>query len=302
MISPGIVSLTARFLDATGVGVSPGHQYGAIRNSLGIIQDNISPSSNPALVSLTDSGGVLFFSSPVYIVTDYLAFPGTFLTVDWSTAASPAGSPSPAFSTIHWFAPLSTTNADKNIITWALEGDTVGYEIVARVSPLASPWSPVGYTSFPFFIDESTYTPIQLNSVEYEVRRLVWDETQTLTEPVIVSPPLPISVYQTAQEYCIVTGSILGLYGEQATVDFVRFVVLEKDAPENVGTVFFTKYNEVEVVVDEYGLFAAPLVQGLTVLGEIPQIGYSKKFTVPAKPQANLSDIAAINVELYRAP
>ena len=54
MVSPGVVSISARFPDADGVNVSPGHQYGIIRNSLGVIKDNISPSSSPTLVSVAD--------------------------------------------------------------------------------------------------------------------------------------------------------------------------------------------------------------------------------------------------------
>ena len=141
---------------------------------------------------------------------------------------------SPAFSSIYWFAPLSATGANKSIISWSLRGDAVAYEISSKLSP-DGVYSPIGYTTFNFFVDETVYTPAQLNSVEFQIAPLIWDSPLGSVQPLLTSPLIIPSTYQSSQSHCIISGTVLGLTGETKRVDYVRFVVLEPDTPQNVG-------------------------------------------------------------------
>jgi hypothetical protein len=101
---------------------------------------------------------------------------------------------------------------------------------------------------------------------------------------------------------CLVVGDINTITNSAEDVDFVRFLVHEKDAPINVGSTYYIKSREVKVNVSATGRFTILLVQGTIVVAEIPEIGYTKRFIVPAVSTINLSDISGQHVEMYRAP
>lgn len=108
-----------------------------------------------------------------------------------------------------------------------------------------------------------------------------------------------VEVFFTDQDICIVTGMIKDVVSRGGTNQKVHFYVHHHDKAQVVQNAFFHKYGEYAAAINNTGRFAAPLVQGAYLTVEIPTAG-THKFVVPAKAQADISNISLLPFELYR--
>jgi len=175
----------------------------------------------------------------------------------------------------------------------------LGYYVENKL-PVAATFSFLAVTPDTTFVDSTTYESAYVSkNVAYKVTELL--EHSPSGSPML-GDILTSSVSRSNKAMCLVVGDINTITNSAEDVDFVRFLVHEKDAPINVGSTYFIKSREVKVNVSATGRFTILLVQGTIVVAEIPEIGYTKRFIVPAVPTINLSDISGQHVEMYRAP
>lgn len=104
----------------------------------------------------------------------------------------------------------------------------------------------------------------------------------------------------TEKDVCIVTGSVLNVSGVGVNVHRILFSVYYCDSDQVVQNSVLHAGTEVDVVVNDYGYFAVPLLQGALVLCEIPSANYAQRFTVPSQPHIDISQINGLPVELRR--
>lgn len=299
MRSPGRVDLSVVFESPTGVPVQVDSVAAYIYSSGGTLRQYVSP--NDPIIEEIDSP---FYKYEIndFNVSNPLLYPGFNVKVRW--VIDLPGSPSPAtteINTVHWFVPTNPNPIQCNIITWPSSDDAnlIGYYLENK-PPAAGSFSFLAVVPYTTFVDQTVYESAYVSkNVAYQVTELL--ATSPIGSPglgTVLSP----TITRSTKAMCMVVGDIATITNSVEDVDFVRFLVHEKDAPINVGSTYFTRSREVKVDVDAAGRFTILLVQGTIVVAEIPEIGYTKRFIVPELPIINLSEISGQHVEMYRAP
>ena len=299
MRSPGWVTLSVVYESPSGVPVQVDSVAAYVYSSTGALRQYLSP-NHPHIVEISSP----FYKYEVtnFDVTNPLLYPGFNVKVRW--VINRPGSVSPATTeknSVHWFVPTDPNPIKSNIITWSesTTDDLIGYYIENKL-PAAGTFSFLAVVPFTTFIDQTVYESAYVSkNVSYKVTELL--EHSPSGSPML-GDVLTSSVSRSTKEMCLVVGEISTITNSVEDVDFVRFLVHEKDAPINVGPTYFTRSREVKVTVNAAGRFIIPLVQGTIVVAEIPEIGYTKRFIVPEVAMINLSDISGEHVEMYRAP
>lgn len=299
MRSPGRVDLSVVFESPTGVPVQVDSVAAYIYSSGGTLRQYVSP--NDPIIEEIDSP---FYKYEIndFNVSNPLLYPGFNVKVRW--VIDLPGSPSPAtteINTVHWFVPTNPNPIECNVITWGASTPDrfIGYYVENKL-PAAGSFSFLAVTPDTTFVDPTTYESAYISkNVAYKVTQLV--EHSPSGSPML-GDVLTSTVVRSNKAMCLVVGDINTITNSAEDVDFVRFLVHEKDAPINVGSTYYIKSREVKVNVSATGRFTILLVQGTIVVAEIPEIGYTKRFIVPAVSTINLSDISGQHVEMYRAP
>ncbi len=112
--------------------------------------------------------------------------------------------------------------------------------------------------------------------------------------------PKELSITTTEKDVCVMTGTVLDVSGSARPIHKVLFHVYYCDNEQVVQNTILHTGVEVDAAVDENGYFAVPLLYGALVLCEIPSANYAKRFIVPSQPQADLSQIDGLSIELRR--
>lgn len=300
MRSPGLVNLVVTYESPIGVPVQVDSVSAYVYSSTGFLRAYVSP-TDPLILEVSNP----FWQYQIndFDVSNPLLYPGFHVDVKWTIDIP--GSPSPTVTvdqwTVHSFVPTNPNPFKSKLLSWGAVSPTglMGYYIESKL-PADPSFSFLGTTPYTTYVDNRTFSTVfDSKNVSYQVYGLYSNPTTGSPELGTVFSP---ALKQSAKGLCLVVGDITTITDVVEEVDFIRFLVHEKDAPVNVGPTYFIRSREVKIAIDSAGSFSVPLVQGTIVVAEIPEIGYTKKFIVPDRALMNLSDIPASHIEMYRAP
>jgi hypothetical protein len=293
--SPGIVDLTI-----TIANTSPGALTVAVSNALGVLQSTFSPGSSPPLVGVSgDDYAVLSLD-----VSDHTVWPTGLISGLW-TDTTP--SPDVTYSKAYSFFPYALTPNDKTVVTWQpyTGGNFAGY-CISRTFSGESPVI-VGFSAYNTFVDNSVVANELTACIPtYQVAVLGQNNASPGSTELIVNTTINsglVKYYRTGEDICLVTGSLLQVDGSADDGVVISAFLHDGDAPLNIGATHLLSYNEITIPVNSVGQFAVALVQGNLVTIHAPEMGYSKRFVVPAQAHINLSDIPSpmdLETELFR--
>jgi hypothetical protein len=299
----GAAVLTLRVRDENNVGLQLLEVIADIYNSESVLKQTVVLSSSPAtLQELQDSEG--YYYQIDFDASDPVDWPGALLRVEWTVTEPGSPSPSPAtqtFSKMYTFYPVETQTSSRTVLSWkpvnsaSLRGYTIEFKYLEDLD-----YTYLSFSPYPCFIDETSYTPTQRNRVLYRVMTSLWnpDGDPSPSDGEIVAN---IAAWQTDKELCLVTGTVTFPTGQPDDYPYPRFLVHHSQAPSNVENHFMISSSEIVAPTNNFGQFAIPLIQGTLVTAEIPSIGYSRKFIVPAQAHVRLVDLDTSLIELYRA-
>lgn len=109
-----------------------------------------------------------------------------------------------------------------------------------------------------------------------------------------------VSVVYTSKPVCLLTGQVLSAGATARTEHRVLVHAHWADSPQFVSGALLLTENETSVALADNGRFSIPLMQGATVIVEIPGAHFARRIVVPSAPQADLSTIAGVDIELRR--
>lgn len=319
MLTPGITTVTVRFLSSSGSPVAVDGIKADIYNSYGNLVESeyygtYSPVPSPSpttygTISVDSDDQGTFYEITGLPFSDIDLFPGSFISVQWTpqdtTSPLPA-SPSNVWK-LYWYVPYSNISADKTVVTWPAyqAADVLAYGVY-RKRVIDDDYVFVGATSYPVFIDYlDPVSPSELaaEGTTYAAKVLVAPTSSPWTSPNVlttISEP-EVEHYRTDQSLCLVTGQVLNLSGAADISGQALFYIHSEDAPLWLSpTLYSSDRNPVAVPVNKDGGFAAPLVVGSLATCSIPDAGYFKQFVVPNKTHANILSLTTTDIEIRR--
>lgn len=299
MRSPGIVDISFLYPSPPYAGVAVDSLIAYIYDSSGNLRDTLTYGVDGALQQIV--GANTSYQILGYDVSNYELFPKSWVQVVWQVGK---GSESPTFNTSHWFVPYAPYAPQSRLVSWSAStsDDLISYYLESKQSDQAN-YTFLAATPFTSFIDKTTYQlPSWFNSIDYRVTELIWGPSPGSPGPILGSVISPVSSTVSANPLCLIHGSVLQINNTVEEVDFIRFFVDHKAAPVNVGSTYYLQNRELVVPLDSEGKFAVCLPQGVIVTCEVPSIGFTKRFIVPAQDTASLDSVTGTVIEIYRAP
>lgn len=100
--------------------------------------------------------------------------------------------------------------------------------------------------------------------------------------------PVPTPVLAAGPDICVLTGTIKNISGGEPLHTRVTARPVEFPAKYNMNVI---AADIVWTVLDSYGMFSLPLVQGSTVIIEIERAAIKHQIVIPYAPSANLIDL-----------
>jgi hypothetical protein len=299
----GAATLTLRIRDSSNVGLQMADVTANIFNSESQLKQLSTMLASPGTVQELQDGEGYYYQIDLD-TSDPVDWPGSLVRVEWEITefASPSSPDSTRiFSKLYTFYPVETMTALKTVLSWlpinsaTLRGYIIEYKYTEDLD-----YTYLGFSQYPCFIDETSYTPSQRNRILYRVTASLWNPDGQLS-PDDGDIVTAISVWQTDRDLCLVTGVATYATGQPDDHPYPRFLVHHSDAPVNVENQFIYAMSEMIAPPNNFGQFALPLIRGTLVTAEIPSIGYSRKFIVPDQAHVRLVDLDTSLVELYRA-
>lgn len=146
------------------------------------------------------------------------------------------------------------------------------------------------FTKHPWLLDPTVYEyPMLAEGSIISVNTLLWSPGQV--GPVPGPACSDIHVQPLMNDVCVITGNLKLASGIPPDVNRVTFFVDANDGLPSFDQSLIATDRSISVAVHPSGEFAVPLIQGLTVIIDIPETRFRRKFTVPAQASANILDI-----------
>lgn len=99
--------------------------------------------------------------------------------------------------------------------------------------------------------------------------------------------PVPLAI-TPAPGICVVTGNIIDIGGQPGDPDLMQITFKPVTIPSQVGGTSLVAANIVKTIPDVLGNFAVSLLQGQSVVVEIPRTGIRNQITIPMQSSATL--------------
>ena len=293
VIVQGTVDLTVNTINSKGQYQSSYGLCGRVRNGLGKLVDSLT------LDHLTETARGRY-QLLGYDISDPVKFPGSRISVFWSTIDVDLSPETPLVEYNHM--PTHPTGYKHRMFTWRPSSDKhlYGYQIERKLASEVE-YSIVGFAEFPYYFDPATYTSVnQARGAIFRATELRW-QTDTEDGPITGEQCANICLSELREDVCILGGFINNVMGSNAKVESLHFYVHHKDGPMFLDGSAYVKDNEITAQVNNYGAFSIPLVRGLLVAVDAPDVGLRGKFVVPDQPDACLADLEIIQFDLHRA-
>lgn len=290
------VDISIQFLDSDGNPASLGHHNlsGVVRNSLGDVVQTLT------MDDMTESQTGLYVLNG-YDVSDSNVFPGTSLTIFWSTHDHHV-QPEVSRQTYALFAEHPSYVRSRYLI-WEpspLKSSFYGYK-VSRKLPGETEYTVVGNTTFPYFFEETEFdVPNTFHAAKYKITELNFG---SLNQDVPSEGITGISFkrVESPHQHCRLYGRITDVQGSGYPA-MISFFVHEVDTPQEIGGSHLMRRNEVNVYPNARGEFSIPLVQGALVTAEASDICVNARFVVPREYSFNFKDLEFYPLDTtYRA-
>lgn len=297
----GVIDLDVRYLDAvSGEGVAVETIHGVVKNSLGVVIEEITP------VAETDLSGVIYYARD-YDVRNGAKFPGLFLTVDW--VAVRYGTVLPTFSKRYDYRPVTVEAASATVMQWDPSTDplVMFYEINRTRAGETAP-TYVGRSFGPFFVDRTVFPN------EFEARSWNYTATPFARTPgtlqadgsdyrALGTQSSPLRIWRSSAAVCMVSGKVTDITGGSGVAFYadrkwpeVIFAVHPRATQQLVGDKYLMP-EDVSARVALDGSFTVILLQDTIVEFRVSCTYFRGRFVVPRRESATIGDVG---IEIIR--
>jgi len=274
------VDTSIQFLDANGAATSVNALSGVVRNSIGEVVQTL------VLNDMAEDSVGLY--TKTLDVSDSNVFPGTSLTIVWSTT-DPNGTPEVARQTYAIFAEHPSYVRSRYLI-WEpspLNSALYGYQ-VERQLPNEAEYTVIGNTTSNYFFDETEFdVPATFHRAKYRISELRFGNDSV---PTATITGITFKRVESPHQHCRLYGRITDVQGSGYPA-MISFFVHEVDTPQEIGGSHLMRRNEVNVYPNARGEFSIPLVQGALVTAEASDICVNARFVVPREYSYNFKDL-----------